>query len=449
MYKTHFGLHTSPFALGTRLRFLFKSGAFEETMAHLVYGLKGGEDIVLITGGIGTGKTMALQNLIANISSLYRVALVNTTKINYKELLKMVLVELDISYPPEADKADLLMILKSTIDSAATENKRVLLIVDEAQNLDIDTLEGLRLLTNLSKTEKQALQLVLVGQPGLLENLDSPELVQLKQRIRVHYHLVTLTANEMKSYIEHRLKIAGCDKKLFSKGAYDKIFKLSKGVPRLVNVIADKSMLKAFVDKSNEVNVKHVEDLNYVSSENSTKETSSTKKKTVSAQETQPQIKPEVNNKYVNFKTAFWAIVAVAIAAGLYYKPWEDASRVEPVIPVVQKAEVIEAKQVDEKVEEQISGSEKEVADNNWPLPQSDKYWVQVGSFKVKENAKRLALTLEETGLNIAISISDLAGIQYYKVMCGPADTKDEAQDIAIKAKAVEGVLSATVKYVR
>lgn len=464
MYKEHFGLHTSPFALGSHLQFLYKSGAFEETMAHLVYGLKGGEDIVLITGGIGTGKTMALHNLVTHISSLYKVALINTTQIDYKELLKMVLVEMNVSYPPEADRADLLMILKGEIENAAAEGKRILLIVDEAQNLELNTLEGLRLLTNLAKTEEQALQLVLVGQPGLLENLDSQELIQLKQRIRVHYHLITLTSNEMKEYIEHRLTVAGCRKKIFDKSAYDRIYKLSEGVPRLVNIIADKSMLKAFVDRANHVDAKHVEELEYAKSTTVVKQVSEKPQpapvEEVAASDECPP--PEIPSKKINIRAVLWTVVVAVVAMGLYFQPWEyfnttaEVAEEVEAVPEVVVAEVdsviVEETQeiVQELVEEpELVEEEIAVESMSWPEPEPGKYWIHVGSFKDKENAEALAKKLTGSGFNIAFSSSEMAGVVYHRVLTGPASTKDQAQDIAIQVKTDDDVEYTMVRYIR
>ena len=472
MYKEHFGLHTSPFALGSHLQFLYKSGAFEETMAHLVYGLKGGEDIVLVTGGIGTGKTMALHNLVTHISSLYKVALINTTQIDYRELLKMVLVEVNVSYPPEADRADLLMILKGEIENAAAEGKRILLIVDEAQNLDINTLEGLRLLTNLAKTDEQALQLVLVGQPGLLESLDSPDLIQMKQRIRVHYHLITLTSNEMKEYIEHRLTVAGCRKKIFNEGAYKRIYKLSEGVPRLVNIIADKSMLKAFVDRAKLVDANHVEELEYAKSTTDIKKVSEKPEpapveEVVTIDEDPPA---EAPSKKFNIRAVLWTVVIAIVALGLYFQPWkyftnivEAQEKVEVVeSPVIAAAEIdtVVVEEIPEIAQEQeiveepeqkpvLEQEEAVVEGYSWPEPESEKFWVHVGSFQNKDNAETLAIKLTDAGFNVAVNSSELAGTVYHRVFTGPASSKDQAQDIATQVKANEDVIYTMVKYIR
>jgi len=259
MYHDHFGLYTAPFSLSPHLHFVFRSTAFEETMAHLVYGLEGGEDLVLITGEIGTGKTLALHNLIKHVSRSYRVALVNVTQIDFRELLKLLLAELKVAMPAAADRADLLSALKIEMEATHRQGQRVLLIVDEAQNLSAETLEGVRLLTNMGPPGEQVLQVVLSGQPGLRAQIDDPALAQVRQRIRVHYHLEPMDRREVEEYMDHRLKVAGCERKLFRREAVERIHELSGGIPRLVNVLADRALLAAYVDGAEEVHGKHVE----------------------------------------------------------------------------------------------------------------------------------------------------------------------------------------------
>ena len=260
MYHEHFGFFTAPFSLSPHLQFLFRSSAFEETMAHLVYGLEGGEDIILITGEIGTGKTLALYNLSQHISKTYRIALINVTQLDFRELLKMLMAELDVQMPAAADRADLLSALKAELVATMRRGQRLLLVIDEAQNLEDATLEGVRLLTNLGPPEEQALQVVLSGQPGLRTKINSPQLAQVRQRIRVHYHLDKLGPKETSEYILHRVKVAGCERNLFRKDAIERVHALSDGIPRLVNMIADRALLAAYVDGDDEVRLHHVEE---------------------------------------------------------------------------------------------------------------------------------------------------------------------------------------------
>ncbi|MFN2164963.1 MAG: ExeA family protein, partial [Anaerolineae bacterium] len=181
MYQDHFGLHDDPFALGPNLRYLFRSRAHAETMAHLGYGLEQGEDIVLISGAIGTGKTLALHNLQAKVSKLFRQVVINVTQLTFREFIKMVLHELDESWPEQADTADLLVRLKDRAMAVRKEGRKILLVVDEAQNIEPEALEGIRLLTNIGQPDRQVFQIVLSGQPSLETMINRPELAQLRQ----------------------------------------------------------------------------------------------------------------------------------------------------------------------------------------------------------------------------------------------------------------------------
>jgi general secretion pathway protein A len=266
MYLDHFGLYTAPFSLVPHLRFLYLSSAFEETTAHLLYGLEGGEDIILITGEIGSGKTLALHNLVSNIKGQYQVVVVNTTQVQFNELMKIILSDLGVKAARNADRADLLTALKQYLIGLSREGKRLLLVIDEAQNLDVLALEGIRLLTNIGPVDEQLVQLILSGQPGLRKTIDMPELAQVRQRIRVHYHLDSLSRHETTAYIVHRLKVAGCSQPIFSPDAITVIHDRSWGIPRLVNTLADKALLAAYVDDSDTVQPQHISDENLVRS---------------------------------------------------------------------------------------------------------------------------------------------------------------------------------------
>lgn len=260
MYLEHFGLQTDPFKLDPSLDFVFVSTGHEEAIAHLIYGIEQGESFVLITGGIGTGKTLALHFLLDQIISSYRTAFVNVTQINFLELLKLIMDDLTIPFDRKGDRADLLASFKSFLLETRKKREKVLVVVDEAQELSLETLEALRLLSNLTQPGDQILQIVIAGQPGLSKMIVAPELEQLNQRIRVRYDLETLSLEEIGPYVDHRLAVAGCSKSPFSKGALKQIFELSGGVPRLVNFHADKALLAAYVDGAHKVNAGHVED---------------------------------------------------------------------------------------------------------------------------------------------------------------------------------------------
>ncbi len=260
MYLEHFGLGVNPFSLSPKLDFLYKSGTFEESMAHLIYGLDHHEAIVLITGAIGTGKTMALQSFLTNLGPRFQFALITNTRVTAIELLKLVLDDLDVRFPMGADKSDLLILFKEYLLNASREGKTVLIIVDEAQNLAPDVLEEIRLLTNLGQGDSQPVQIILVGQPELDLTVNRPDLAQIRQRIRVHYNLDPLSRQETGEYIHHRMGVAGCDREVFTTGAVDTIYQFSRGVPRLVNTLAGEALLSAFVAGHDKVQAGDVED---------------------------------------------------------------------------------------------------------------------------------------------------------------------------------------------
>lgn len=248
MYLQHFGLSTPPFSLSPKLDFLYESNAFAESMAHLIYGVDSGEALVMITGPIGTGKTTAIQSFLTNLGPQFATALVTNTRINDRELLKLVLDDLDADYPVGGDKSDLVIAFKRFLIEAKRSGRRVLVVVDEAQNLPAETLEEVRLLTNLGQGEEQPVQIVLVGQPELEAAVDAPELAQLRQRIRVHYRLEPLTRDELGKYLPHRMTVAGCPRAdVFTAEAVGRIYEFSGGVPRVVNTLANDALLAAFV----------------------------------------------------------------------------------------------------------------------------------------------------------------------------------------------------------
>ena len=259
MYLNHFGLRTDPFPLYPSLKFVYASTAFEEAMAHMAYGLEQNEDIVLITGPIGTGKTLAVQNLLTKVDKLYRTALINVTQVDFPELLKLILSDLGAPVAGRVDRADLVAALKAQVRQAQAAGGRLLVVIDEAQNLSPETLEGVRLLTNLGQADGPALQLILSGQPDLERKVNLPQLAQLRQRIRVHYRLETLTRKELDAYVAHRLRVAGCDRQVFRPKALDLIFAASAGVPRLVNILAGRALLAAFVGGKGGVEAEHVD----------------------------------------------------------------------------------------------------------------------------------------------------------------------------------------------
>lgn len=250
MYNKYFGFKESPFAIAPDPRYLYMTPQHREALAHLVYGLNSEGGCILLTGEVGTGKTTICRCLLEQIPSQAKVALVLNPKVNEIELLETICDELKISYP--AGENNSLKIYTDRIYTFLIEsnrkNEKTVLIIDEAQNLDSKVLEQLRLLTNLETNQRKLLQIIILGQPELLNILARTEMRQLAQRITARFHLQPLSRQEMKAYISHRLGVAGQNIQIFPDNCIKLLFKLSKGVPRLINILCDRALLGTYVE---------------------------------------------------------------------------------------------------------------------------------------------------------------------------------------------------------
>jgi len=254
MYNEYFGFKESPFSIAPDPRYLYMTAQHREALAHLVYGLNSEGGCILLTGEVGTGKTTICRCLLEQIPAEANVALVLNPKVNEIELLETICDELNIDYPDKnnADSNNSIKIYTDRIYNFLIENNRknesTVLIIDEAQNLDSTVLEQLRLLTNLETDKRKLLQIIILGQPELLDILAKTEMRQLAQRITARYHLEPLTKNNIKAYVDHRLAVAGQNIKIFPEKSINLLYKLSNGIPRLINVICDRALLGAYVE---------------------------------------------------------------------------------------------------------------------------------------------------------------------------------------------------------
>ena len=257
MYKEFFGLKELPFSIAPDPRYLYMSGQHQEALAHLIYGINSDGGFVLLTGEVGTGKTTVCRCLLEQVPENTDIAFILNPKVTVEELLAAVCDELGIKYPGGtiSNKVFIDHINAYLLDAYARGRKTVL-IIEEAQNLSADVLEQVRLLTNLETNQRKLLQIIMLGQPELRDMLLKPELRQLAQRVTARYHLGTLPGEEISSYITHRLAIAGTRTKLFPDSTTDKLFKLSGGVPRLINVLCDRALLGAYVNGQERVDKK-------------------------------------------------------------------------------------------------------------------------------------------------------------------------------------------------
>jgi general secretion pathway protein A len=251
MYARHFGLSQEPFSLAPDPRYLFMSERHREALAHLLYGVKGGGGFVLLTGEIGAGKTTVARCFLEQIPERCNVAYIFNPKLTVEELLRSICDEFRIPYshagPGTPTVKDYVDALNEFLLRTHAVGQNNVLVIDEAQNLSVDVLEQLRLLTNLETNERKLLQIILIGQPELRTMLARPELEQLAQRVIARYHLEPLSQRETSHYLRHRLSVAGMTGVVpFERDARLRIFELTRGVPRRINLLADRALLGAY-----------------------------------------------------------------------------------------------------------------------------------------------------------------------------------------------------------
>ena len=255
MYDSFYGFREMPFNITPDPKFLFLSPTHLDALQHLRYGVSEKKGFIVLTGEVGCGKTTLCRKLLEELDpEHWETALILNPRLTETQLLKAVLTELG-----EATRArsrdDLLQKLKETLLEKIHAKKDIVLIIDESQNLAFEALEHLRLLSNLETDKQKLLQIILIGQPELKEKLTQKRLRQLKQRILVHFDLMPLNREELMHYIQHRLAMAGSmGRPGFTPSAYRKIHNASRGIPRLINNICDKSLLSSFIRTSDTVN---------------------------------------------------------------------------------------------------------------------------------------------------------------------------------------------------
>ncbi|AKJ31358.1 ExeA family protein [Caldimonas brevitalea] len=264
MYAKFFGLRHEPFSIAPDPRYLFMSDRHREALAHLLYGLRSGGGFVLLTGEIGAGKTTVCRCFLKKIPRRCNVAYIFNPKLTVHELLKSVCDEFRICYehqgPGPATVKDYLDPLNDFLLKAHAAGQDNVLIIDEAQNLSADVLEQLRLLTNLETSERKLLQIILIGQPELRGMLARPELEQLAQRVIARFHLEALSEAETAQYIRHRLAVAGISGPVpFDRKAMQAIHRLSRGVPRRINLLCDRALLGAYASGKAKVDARIVD----------------------------------------------------------------------------------------------------------------------------------------------------------------------------------------------
>ena len=255
MYQAFFGLAEPPFTITPDPRYLFASSRHAEALAHLVYGVSEAGGFIQLTGEVGTGKTTLVRSLLAREPSGVEIALVLNPRVTVPEFLLTLCEELGISMPGSASGSVKALVdaLSAHLLAAHAAGRRVAVIIDEAHLLERDVLEQVRLLTNLETSTRKLLQVILIGQPELRELLAREDLRQVAQRITGRHHLEPLSREETAAYVRHRLRVAGATREIFTPAALRELHRRSGGLPRLVNVIADRALLGAFARDRHEV----------------------------------------------------------------------------------------------------------------------------------------------------------------------------------------------------
>jgi general secretion pathway protein A len=249
MYKAFYGFKENAFNITSDPAFYFDSARHKEAYSHLLYGIKNRKGIICLTGEVGTGKTTLCRILLNKVSENIRTAFILNPSFSQLQLLQLITKDLGIKCS-KSTKLDLISALNDFLIHETSVGNNVAVIIDEAQNLNIDQLEQIRLLSNLETEKFKLLQIILVGQPELLENLKKPALRQLNSRISVRYHIQPLAKSDVKAYIEHRLKVAGASEKLkFTDEAVEAVYHYSQGTPRLINILCEHALLAGFVNE--------------------------------------------------------------------------------------------------------------------------------------------------------------------------------------------------------
>jgi general secretion pathway protein A len=260
MYLNFYGLREAPFAPTPDPKFLFQSARHREALAQLIYGVRERKGFTVLTGEIGTGKTTLLRTLLERLDPSTPVAYVHNSALGIEGLLEYMLQDWGVKSTAATHAQRLFELNEFLIDQHRKGGSPVL-VIDEAQNLSVETLEAVRLLSNFETASQKLMQILLVGQPELREKLNLPELRQLKQRVGLRCHIAPLSPEEARQYIRHRLRIAGAtDAGIFSDAAIQKISDYSQGTPRVINIVCDHCLLSGYADSKRRIDTGVVEE---------------------------------------------------------------------------------------------------------------------------------------------------------------------------------------------
>ena len=258
MYLEYYGLKEPPFTITPNPRFLFYSAKHREAFNHLLYGIRERKGFVQLTGEVGAGKTTLCRALLEQLGENFSTALILNPALNADLLIKSIAMEFNLQVKG-MDRLEILAEINKFLLHQVEQGKDTVLIIDEAQDLTLELLEQVRLLSNLETDERKLVQIILMGQPELRDRLNDHRLRQLRQRITVRYHLEPLKRNEISQYIQHRLQVSGANgAPYFTTPAIWRIHNYSNGIPRLINAVCDKCLLAGFVQQRDRIDFRMV-----------------------------------------------------------------------------------------------------------------------------------------------------------------------------------------------
>jgi MSHA biogenesis protein MshM len=259
MYQGHFGLTEAPFGITPDTSYFFTSAHSQQALNTLLVAVRSGEGFIKITGEVGTGKTLLCRKFMATLGEDFVTAYIPNPYLEPRTLMLALADELELTLPRDVDQHQLLKSITFRLMELAAQGKQVILLLDEAQAIPLESLEALRLLTNLETEKRKLLQIVLFGQPELNKHLEMESIRQLAQRITFHYHMGALSRDDLEYYLAHRLRVAGfTGARLFSRSAVSRLYAASGGIPRLVNILAHKALLLAYGEGRHQVERRHV-----------------------------------------------------------------------------------------------------------------------------------------------------------------------------------------------
>jgi len=261
IYERHFGLRERPFSLVPDPDFLYLSDVHRQAVTAIDYGIVSRSPITLITGELGSGKTLLLRNLMTKLRRDVTLVLISNASGGPEEVLRWVMSAIDRPATKGESHIELITRFQKFLISEYAANRRVLLAVDEAQHLERQTLETLRLMTNINADKHELIQLLLIGQPELRQRVFSPDMLQFAQRISAGCHLGAMSPKDTAGYVRHRLAVAGARAEIFSEAALTRVHELSRGIPRLINQLCDMALVYAFSEDITTVDLALVERL--------------------------------------------------------------------------------------------------------------------------------------------------------------------------------------------